>query len=93
MGILEAPYYKLPVVNIGNRQKGRMNAGNVDFVPYNEDKIIRCIEKACFDKKYRANIQKIKNPFGDSNSAKKIRKVLEMVDLDDRRWFVKDKLC
>ena len=93
MGILEAPYYKLPVVNIGNRQKGRMNAGNVDFVPYNENKIIRCIEKACFDKKYRANIQKIKNPFGDSNSAKKIRKVLEMVDLDDRRWFVKDKLC
>ena len=27
MGILEAPFYKLPVVNIGNRQKGRLNAG------------------------------------------------------------------
>ena len=34
MGILEAPHYKLPVVNVGNRQIGRLNAGNVEFVPY-----------------------------------------------------------
>ena len=31
MGILEAPHYRLPVVNIGNRQQGRLNAGNVEF--------------------------------------------------------------
>ena len=36
MGILEAPLYKLPVVNIGNRQQGRLNAGNVEFVHYNK---------------------------------------------------------
>ena len=33
MGILEAPHYKLPAINIGNRQQGRLNAGNVEFVP------------------------------------------------------------
>ena len=37
MGILEAPFYKLPVVNIGNRQKGRLNVGNVEFVKYNKN--------------------------------------------------------
>ena len=36
MGILEAPHYKLPVVNIGNRQVGRLNAGNVKFTNYSK---------------------------------------------------------
>jgi GDP/UDP-N,N'-diacetylbacillosamine 2-epimerase (hydrolysing) len=53
MGILEAPYYKIPVVNVGNRQKGRLNAGNVEFVEYNTDIIIKAIEKAVFDESYR----------------------------------------
>ena len=40
MGILEAPFYKLPVVNVGRRQSGRLNAGNVEFVDYKIDQII-----------------------------------------------------
>ena len=32
-GLLEAPSFTLPVVNIGNRQKGRLRAGNVIDVP------------------------------------------------------------
>ena len=28
-GIIEAPYFSLPVINLGNRQKGRLRAGNV----------------------------------------------------------------
>ena len=43
MGILEAPHYKIPVVNTGNRQKGRLNAGNVEFVPFN----INSISQSC----------------------------------------------
>ena len=34
MGLLEAPSYKLPVINVGNRQKGRLNAGNVEFISH-----------------------------------------------------------
>ena len=49
-GYIEAPYYKLPVVNIGNRQKGRLNADNVSFVPYDEDKIVESIKNAIFNK-------------------------------------------
>ena len=29
-GLLEAPFVKLPVINVGNRQKGRINAGNCE---------------------------------------------------------------
>ena len=52
MGILEAPYYKLPVINVGRRQSGRLNAGNVEFVDYHKDLIIKSIYKACFDEVY-----------------------------------------
>jgi len=93
MGILEAPYYKLPVVNIGNRQKGRLNAGNVEFVPYDIDLICLALTKACLDDEYRSYVSGLQNPYGNADAAIKIRKVMESIDLKDRRWFVKEKLC
>jgi len=93
MGILEAPHYKLPVVNIGNRQQGRLNAGNVEFVPYETGAIIKALEKATLDKKYREKIKNLENPYGDNLAPKKVREAIESVDLNDRKWFVKQKLC
>ena len=93
MGILEAPFYKLPVINIGNRQKGRLNAGNVKFISYDKDEIIHHLKKACLDKNYRTKVQKISNPFGDEHSAENVRIVFESVNLDDHKWYVKTKLC
>jgi GDP/UDP-N,N'-diacetylbacillosamine 2-epimerase (hydrolysing) len=93
MGILEAPHYGLPVVNIGNRQKGRLNAGNVEFVDYNVNKIYKAVKKACFDEEYRKIVNELKNPYGDSLAAVNIRKALESVDLNETKWYVKKKLC
>jgi len=93
MGILEAPFYKLPVINVGNRQKGRLNAGNVQFVAYDQDKIIFHLEQACLNENYRNEVQNIANPFGDEYSAKNVRKVFESVNLDDFKWYTKEKLC
>ena len=42
MGILEAPALKLPVINVGNRQK-RLHSENVIFVGHNSDEI--CSDK------------------------------------------------
>ncbi|WP_305862895.1 UDP-N-acetylglucosamine 2-epimerase [Helicobacter cholecystus] len=93
MGILEAPFYKLPVVNIGNRQKGRLNAGNVEFVDYDKDTIIQALQKACFDQEYQKTIQALQNPYGDENSCKKIVEFIKGIDTRDRKWYVKTKLC
>lgn len=93
MGILEAPFYKLPVVNIGNRQKGRLNAGNVEFVPYDKNKIQKAIDKACFDKEYRKKIKNLKNLYGDETSSKKIVEFIGKINTQDRKWYVKEKLC
>ena len=93
MGILEAPHYGLPVINIGNRQKGRLNAGNVEFVEYNINKIYKAVKKACFDEEYRKIVNELKNPYGDSLAAINVRKALESVDLNESKWYVKKKLC
>ena len=93
MGILEAPHYKLPVINIGNRQQGRLNAGNVEFVPYISDDIIKAVEKATLDDEYRQKIKNLKNPYGDSSAPQKVMEAIESVDINDRKWYVKQKLC
>jgi GDP/UDP-N,N'-diacetylbacillosamine 2-epimerase (hydrolysing) len=93
MGVLEAPFYKLPVVNIGNRQKGRLNAGNVEFVSYDETAIKQSIHTACFEQNYREKVASLENPFGDGHSADKIVSVLKNIDLENPKWKIKKKLC
>ena len=93
MGILEAPFYKLPVINVGRRQSGRLNAGNVEFVDYKIDQIILALEKACFDNEYRNKVANLTNPYGDGTASTKIADILGSLDLNDRKWYVKQKLC
>tara|TARA_Y100001958_G_C21248205_1_gene580598 strand:- start:4953 stop:6104 length:1152 start_codon:yes stop_codon:yes gene_type:complete len=93
MGILEAPFYKLPVINVGNRQKGRLNAGNVKFISHDESQIIEALNRACLNSAYRSKISKLINPFGDENSAINIKNAIESINLSDRKWYIKRKLC
>jgi GDP/UDP-N,N'-diacetylbacillosamine 2-epimerase (hydrolysing) len=93
MGILEAPFYNLPVVNVGNRQKGRLNAGNVEFVGYDIELIKKSLHKACFDVDYRKYIAGLENPYGDEKAPEKIKDILLSINLNDFKWYVKRKLC
>ena len=83
-GILEAPFLKLPVVNVGNRQKGRLHADNVQFVPHNVDEIYLAVKKAIYDHSYRQHVKTCSNPYGDGSSSKKIAEILATVPYDDR---------
>jgi len=93
MGLVEAPFYKLPAVNVGHRQLGRINAGNVEFVEYNKEQITQAIEKASFDEAYRESLKDIQYYFGDGYTAEKIKDVLLSVNPDDKNWYIKRKLC
>lgn len=93
MGLLEAPYYRLPVVNVGNRQQGRLNAGNVEFVPHQETSIVMALKKACFDEAYRSEVSKLPNPYGDGHASELIVDTLASVDVTEERWYVKKDLC
>ena len=67
-GLVEAPSFRLPVVNIGNRQKGRMRGKNVIDVGYTSSEIIKGIERSIkWDRKSYCF-----NPYGDGKASKKI---------------------
>ena len=88
-GILEAPLLKLPVVNVGNRQKGRLHAENVQFVPHNVESICQAVKKAIFDQEYRGFVAKCTNPYGDGHSSKRIANILAEVPIDEK-LLIKD---
>ena len=82
-GIIEAPSFSLPVINIGNRQKGRIKAGNViDVFNCEKAEIIAVIKKA-ISKRFKDSLNKIENPYGDGNTSDKIIEVLKTHSLSD----------
>lgn len=83
-GILEAPFIKLPVVNIGNRQKGRLHAENVEFVRHDVNAICSALERALFDKSYRKKVANCSNPYGDGKASEKIAQTLATIPLDNK---------
>lgn len=80
-GILEAASFHLPVVNIGNRQRGRIHGGNVIDVGHSADAIANGIQQATAAA-FRAAIQEQPNPYGDGHAAEKIVRMLKTVKLD-----------
>ena len=88
-GILEAPLLKLPVINVGNRQRGRLHAENVQFVPHNKDRIVEAVQQATFDLEYRKTVSVCSNPYGDGQSSARIAELLASTPLDDK-LLIKD---
>ena len=82
-GIREAPYFKLPVINIGNRQNGRLRAMNVIDAKFNSADIIKKINFALNNKNFRKKLKNILNPYGSGNASKKIVKILLQKKLDN----------
>lgn len=83
-GIIEAPSFHLPVVNIGTRQKGRERSTNVIDVPYDKKEIVKAIKKALHDKEFRAKAKKCENPYGGGKAAQRIVKILSEIKITPR---------
>jgi GDP/UDP-N,N'-diacetylbacillosamine 2-epimerase (hydrolysing) len=82
-GILEAPLLKLPVINVGNRQRGRLHAENVQFIPHDKDQIIAALRMAIYDPAYRNSVAACSNPYGDGKSSHRIADILATIPIDD----------
>ena len=82
-GLTEAPSFRLPVVNIGDRQRGRVRAANVIDVSCSQADIRRGIKKAC-SRRFRASLRNMRNPYDryhDGRTSERIRNVLKQVTL------------
>ncbi|MCB2311694.1 UDP-N-acetylglucosamine 2-epimerase [Clostridium tagluense] len=81
-GIIEAPSFKLPVVNIGSRQGGRLRACNIIDIPYGKDAVKAGIKSALEDESFKKQLETCINPYGDGNASGKIAQILSEIVLD-----------
>lgn len=80
-GLLEAPTFAKPVVNIGRRQKGRVQGHNVINCKHHSVEIFKSIKKG-LDKEFTEGLIGMQNPYGDGLSSKKIVEILKEINID-----------
>jgi UDP-hydrolysing UDP-N-acetyl-D-glucosamine 2-epimerase len=76
VGIREASYLGVPVVNIGNRQQGRDRARNVLDVGYNSIEIVEAVQKHLSNGRYSSSPL-----YGDGKAGERIAQILARVPL------------
>ena len=79
-GIIEAPAMKVPTVNIGDRQKGRMMAKSVLCCEPKSDEIYLTIKKA-LSPEYVDIAKMCESPFGDGNTSSLIIEQIHFIRL------------
>ena len=83
-GIIEAPSFGLPVVNIGSRQEGRERAENVIDADYDKEQIETAIKKALDDGNFKEKVKKYKSPYGDGKAGVRIVDILSRIKIDKK---------
>lgn len=78
-GIREAPYYGIPVINIGTRQQNRAVNSSICNVDYSKDSIFKALQMEMTKSKEIEH-----DSFGDGNSAAAFLKALQ----DDNLWKI-----
>lgn len=79
-GIIEAPSFDLPVVDVGPRQAGRERAANTVSVPHETDEIQAAIDR-CLDTEFVEQATKSPNPYDYGGAAEVICERLASVEL------------
>ncbi|OYU81528.1 MAG: UDP-N-acetylglucosamine 2-epimerase (hydrolyzing) [Flavobacterium sp. BFFFF1] len=79
-GLLEVPSFKVPTINIGDRQQGRVKSVSVIDCKPEPSEITAAIEKA-LSAAFRSQLVDMENPYGTHNASDKIVEVLKTQNL------------
>ena len=82
-GIIESASFGIPVINIGNRQRGRIRSFNVIDVGYNHKEICESIKKV-IKPDFRKKLEGMKNPYGNGDASSKIVDVISKVQVNQK---------
>ena len=80
--IIEVPYFKIPSINIGDRQKGRFFHKSIVSCSYKTAAITKAINFAMSDS-FIKKIKNMKYKFGNGNVSKKITNVIKKIKIDE----------
>lgn len=81
-GIVETPAFHIPTVNVGNRQRGRLQSDSIINCDSDTKSIVAAIRVA-LDDNFRTKCQKTVSVYGEGNAAEQIaKKMFEVVNSD-----------
>ena len=80
-GIIEVPYFKIPTINIGDRQSGRIKHESIIDVNYSTESIKSGIEKI-LSKTFCEQLSSMNYKFGDGHAAERIINKLATLKID-----------
>ena len=87
-GILESASFRLPTVDIGSRQKGRMAPDNVIHCECEKITIMQAIKKG-LSMEFKQSLEGYVSPYGDGHAAERMVEVLKNIDFDDAELICK----
>jgi UDP-N-acetylglucosamine 2-epimerase len=82
-GIVEASTFRLPVVNIGTRQDGKIKSANVIDCAGNFTEISVALDRA-MSAQFRSGLAALANPYGDGQAGQRIAKILANIPINDK---------
>jgi GDP/UDP-N,N'-diacetylbacillosamine 2-epimerase (hydrolysing) len=81
-GLLEVPSFKKGTINIGDRQKGRLQAKSVINCEPTRASISEALDKL-YSSKFQDGLLQVVNPYGDGGASAKILKVIKEYPLEN----------
>lgn len=82
-GITEAPFLRVPSINIGDRQKGRLRHVSVIDTDYTTESIVDALHR-CATPEFASAIKSMRFLFGDGTASKKMIDVIRNTNIDQR---------
>jgi UDP-N-acetylglucosamine 2-epimerase len=87
--IIEAPSFGVPVVNVGERQRGRLTGANVISCPARRE-AIACALDTALDPAFRASLEGLENPYDHGDVSARVLEALAATPLEklvNKRFF------
>lgn len=81
--LVEAPYFKLPAVNVGRRQERRDREENVVDSGFETEKIREAISYVLENKSFRKKLEHCGTRLGDGTASEKVLAVIKRIPLDE----------
>lgn len=79
-GLLEAPSFRKGSINIGDRQKGRLQAGSVIGCEPTRESIAAALEHL-YSAEFQESLHDVVNPYGEGGASEKVIETLKRYDL------------
>lgn len=81
-GIVEVPSFRIPTLNVGDRQKGRLASQSVVNCGTSKEEVLRGLQ-ICLSTEMQVAAKTFNNPYAKENTARLIYSKLKSVKLDD----------